>query len=216
MNNKRFYAVAVMACLVMLTQSANAAKGFKYSYGEFGYTGVDAVTGDGDGFRVAFSFGATDYVNIIGEYNRLFGTDDVDNLGGQKFSTNEDIDRDEFKIGGGVHYPLTDSMDLTFTAVYVDQQYTGDWVLPISAPFKTNVNTSEEGYEAEFGARIKLFNKFEMTPHVIHKEVGENSNTGAGLGIVYKFYKKFSVRVKGTFYDDDSESQMFAGVRLKL
>ena len=223
MNNKRFYAVAVMACLAMLAQSANAAKGFKYSYGEFGYQNVDAVTGNGDGFRLAFSFGATDYVNIIGEYNRLFGTDDVDNLGGQKFSTNEDIDRDEFKIGFGVHYPLTDSMDLTFTTVYVDQEYTGDWVIPIPVlpgpvltPTKTNVKTSEEGYEAEFGARIKLFKKFEMTPHVVHKEVGNVSNTGGGLGIVYKFYKKFSVRAQGTFYSDDSESEMFAGVRLDL
>ena len=217
MNNKRFYAVAVMACLAMLAQSANAAKGFKYSYGEFGYYGVDAPTGDGGGFRAAFSFGATDYVNIIGEYNRLFGTDDVDNLGGQKFSTNEDIDRDEFKIGFGVHYPVMDNMDLTFTTVYVDQEYTGDWVIPLGGtPAKTNVNTSEEGYEARFGARVKAFKKFEFTPHVVHKEVGNDSNTGGGLGVVYKFYKKFSVRVKGTFYSDDSESEMFAGVRLNL
>ena len=216
MNNKRFYAVTVMACLAMLAQSVNAAKGFKYSYGEFGYYGVDAPTGDGGGFRAAFSFGATDYVNIIGEYNRLFGTDDVDQLGNQKFSTNEDIDRDEFKIGFGVHYPVMDNMDLTFTTVYVDQQYTGDWVIPLSAPFKTNVNTSEEGYEARFGARVKAFKKFEFTPHVVHKEVGNDSNTGGGLGVVYKFYKKFSVRVKGTFYSDDSESEMFAGVRLNL
>jgi hypothetical protein len=215
MNNKRFYATAVLACLAMLAQSANAAKGFKYSYGEFGYTNVEAPTGDGDGFRVAFSFGATDYVNIIGEYNRLFGTDDVDQLGGEKFSTNEDIDRDEYKIGFGVHYPVMDNMDLTFTTVYVDQEYTGDWVIP-SVPGKTNVNIKKEGYEAEFGARIKLFKKFEMTPHVIHKEVGDDSNTGGGLGVIYKFYKKFSVRVKGTFYSDDSESELFAGVRLNL
>ena len=222
MNNKRFYAAAVLACLAMLAQSANAAKGFKYSYGEFGYQNVKAVTGDGGGFRAAFSFGATDYVNIIGEYNRLFGTDDVDNLGGQKFSTNEDIDRDEFKIGFGVHYPVMDNMDLTFTTVYVDQEYRGDWVIPIGnrrdgmTPIKTNVNTSEEGYEARFGARVKAFKKFEFTPHVVHKEVGNDSNTGGGLGVVYKFYKKFSVRAMGTFYSDDSESEMFAGVRLDL
>jgi hypothetical protein len=219
MNNKRFYAVAVMACLAMLAQSANAAKGFKYSYGEFGYYGVDAPTGDGGGFRAAFSFGATDYVNIIGEYNRLFGTDDVDELNGEIFSTNEDIDRDEFKIGFGVHYPVMDNMDLTFTTVYVDQEFTGDWVIPFppaATPTKTNVNIKKEGYEVELGARIKLFKKFEMTPHVIHKEVGDDSNTGGGLGVVYKFYKKFSVRAEGTFYSDDSESEVFAGVRLNL
>ena len=216
MNNKRFYAVAVLACLAMLSQSANAAKGFKYSYGEFGYQHVKANSGDGDGFLIGFSFGATDYINVIGEYNRLFGIDDIEELGGFKNSTNVDVDRDEFKIGLGGHYPLTDSIDLTLSALYVDQEFSGKWTIPPVAPLKTNLSESEEGYEAQFGARIKLFNKFEMTPHVVHREIGDNSNTGGGLGIVYKFYKKFSVRVKGTFYSDDSESNAFAGVRLDL
>ena len=216
MNNKRFFAVAVLACLAMLAQSANAAKGFKYSYGEFGYQNVEAVSGDGDGFKIGFSFGATDYVNVLGEYNRLFGIDDIEELAGVKKSTNVDVDRDEFKIGLGGHYPLTDSLDLTLSALYVDQEFSGKWVIPATAPLKTNLTNSEEGYEVQFGARIKLFKKFEMTPHIVHREIGDNSNSGGGLGIVYNFYKKLSVRVKGTFYSDDSESELFAGVRLNL
>ena len=219
MNNKRFNAVAVMACLAMLAQSAYAAKGFKYSYGEFGYAGVKSVAGDGDGFTAAFSYGATDYINVLGSYSRYFGTDDVDKLDGEKFSTSEDIDRDEFKIGFGVHYPLLDNLDLTFTAQYVDQEFTGDWVIPLlpgGTPTKTNVNTYEEGYETEIGARIKVFKKAELTPHIVHREVGDTSNTGGGLGLVYNFYKKVSLRIKGTFYSDDSESDLFAGLRLNL
>lgn len=216
MNNKRFYAVAVLAALAMLTQSANAAKGFKYSYGEFGYQNVDAVTGDGDGFLIGFSFGATDYVNVIGEYNRLIGIDDIDKLGHFKNPERVNVDRDEFKIGLGVHYPLTDSLDMTFTAAYVDQEYSGKWSIPSVAPLKTNVSESEEGYEVELGARVKLFKKFEMNPHITHREIGNNSNSGGGLGLVYKFYKKFSVHAKGTFYSDDSESNAFLGVRLDL
>ena len=216
MNNKRFFTGAVLACLAMLSQSANAAKGFKYSYGEFGYQNVKAVSGDGDGFRIDFSFGATDHFNVLGEYNRLFGIDDIEELGGIKNSTKADVDRDEFKIGLGVHYPLTESFDLTFSALYVDQEFTGKWVTPALAPLSTNLSNSEEGYEVELGARVQLFKKFEMTPHVVYRDVGADSNTGGGLGFVYNFHKKFSLRVKGTFFSDDSESNAFAGIRLDL
>jgi hypothetical protein len=216
MNNKRFFTVAVLASLAMLAQSANAAKGFSYSYGEFGYQNVEAVSGDGDGFKIGFSFGATDYINILGEYNRLFGIDDIEELGGIKNSTNADVDRDEFKIGLGGHYPLTDSLDLTLSAKYVDQEFSGKWTIPSVAPLKTNLTNSEEGYEVEFGARVQLFKKFEMTPHIIHRDVGADSNSGGGLGFVYNFHKDFSLRLQGTFFSDDSESNMFAGVRLDL
>ena len=215
MNNKRFFAVAILACLTMLSQSANA-KGFKYSYGDFGYQNVSAVSGDGDGFSVGFSFGATDHFNVIGEYNRLFGMDDIEELGHVKNSTDADVDRDEFKIGMGFHYPMSDSIDLTMAVQYVDQEFTGKWVTPVSAPLKVTFSDSEEGYEAEFGARIQWSKKFEMTPHVIHRDVGADSNTGGGFGLLYKFYKKFSVNVKSTFFADDSENNVFAGIRLNL
>ena len=215
MNNKRFITVALLACLAMLSQFANA-KGFKYSYGDLGYQNVSAVSGDGDGFKVGFSFGATDYINVVGEYNRLFGMDDIEELGGIKYSTNADVDRDEFKIGLGYHYPMSDSIDLTLAAQYVDQEFTGKWVTPVSIPSKTNLNETEEGYEAEFGARIQWSKKFEMTPHAIYRDVGADSNTGGGVGFLYKFYKKFSVNVKSTFFADDSENNVFAGIRLNL
>lgn len=208
--------MVVLACLAMLAQPANAAKGFSYSYGEFGYQKVDAVSGDGDGFNIGFSFGATDYINVLGEYNRLFGIDDIEELGGIKYSTNVDVDRDEFKIGLGGHYPLTDSLDLTLSAKYVDQEFSGKWTIPSVAPLKTNLSNSEEGYEVQLGARVQLFKKFEMTPHIIHRDVGSDSNSGGGVGFVYNFYKDFSLRFQGTFFSDNSESNMFAGVRLDL
>lgn len=219
MNNKRFFTGAALACLAMLSQYANAARGFEYSYGEFGVTGAEAVSGDGAGFKIDFSFGATDYVNVLGEYSRLFGTDDVAELDGQKFSDKEDIDRDEFKIGLGVHYPVTDGIDVTFSALYVDQEFTGDWVVPFppaGTPTRTNVNVSEEGYEAELGARVRLFKKFEITPHAVYRDIGADSNTGGGLGLVYNFHKKFSVSLKGTFFSDNNENNGFAGIRLDL
>ena len=39
--------------------------------------------------------------------------------------------------------------------------------------------------------------KLEMTPHVIYRDVGSNSDTGFGIGLVYNFYKKLSLRVRG-------------------
>jgi len=216
MNNNRFLTGAVLAVLATLSQSVNAGKGFEYSYGEFGYQNVNAVSGDGDGFRINFSFGATDHFNVIGEYNRLFGIDDIEELGGIKNSTRVDVDRDEFKIGLGAHYPLTEKLDMTLSAQYVDQEFSGKWVTPALAPLSTNLSNSEEGYEVDLGARVQLFKKFEMTPHAVYRDVGADSNTGGGLGLVYNFHKKFSLRMEGTFFSDDSESNAFAGVRLDL
>lgn len=216
MNNKRFYTGAALACLAMLSQSANARSGVEYSYAEFGYQNVDAVTGDGDGFRLAFSFGATDHFNILGEYNRLFGIDDIEELGGIKNSSNVNVDRDEFKIGLGVHYNIMKKFDLTLSALYVDQEFSGKWVTPATSPLSTNLSNSEEGYEVELGARIPLFKKFEMTPHAVYRDVSDDGNSGGGLGLVYNFHKKFSLRLQGTFFSDNSESNAFAGIRLDL
>ena len=214
MNNKRLLAVLASVCLAMLAQPAMAAKGFNYTYMEGGYRNVDADSIEGDGFEVGFSFGATDYIHIIGRYTRLF-VDDLEN------ATSVDLDLDEFKIGFGGNYPILDKVDLVLDAVYVDEQLTGKagindgtWVQG-TAP-KVRVNDKNEGYEATFSARIQALKKLEMTPHVSYRDVGSNSGTGFGLGLVYNFYKKFSLRVRGTHFSDDSATNLFLGIRVNM
>jgi len=213
MNHKRFLAVMTSACLALLAQSV-AAKGFNYTYMEGGYRNVDADSIEADGFDAGFSFGAMKYMHILGSYSRLW----VDNIDGAS-STNLDID--EFKIGFGGHYPILDRVDLVLDAVYVDEQITGKAkidgdLLENGQQIKTRINDKEEGYEVTFSARIQALKQLEMTPHVTYRDVSSNSDTGFGLGLVYNFYKKFSLRVKGTHFSDDSTTDLLLGVRLDM
>ena len=216
MNNKRFMAVLTSACLVLLVPPTVAAKGFNYTYMEGGYRNLDADSIEADGFEAGFSFGATDYIHIVGRYSRLF-VDDIDGA-----SDADDLDVDEFKIGFGGNYPVMDKVDLVLDAVYVDEQTTGKARLDNDGQNvdgtgpKVNVNDKDEGYEATFYAREQAMKKLEMTPHVIYRDVGSDSGTGFGLGLVYNVYKKFSLRVRGTHFSDDSATNLFLGVRLNM
>lgn len=219
MNNKRLLAILASACLVMLAQSAMAAKGFSYTYMEGGYRNVDADSIDADGFEASFSFGAMKYLHILGSYSRLY-VDDVHDVDGVR-AESSDLDIDEFKIGFGGHYPVLDNVDLVLDAVYVDDEITGKarlndgtWVAG-TAP-KTRINETDEGYEASFSARIQALKKLEMTPHVTYRDVGSDSDTGFGLGLVYNFHKKFSLRIKGTHFSDDSATDLFLGIRVNM
>lgn len=195
-------------CLIFLTQSPVAAKGFKYTYLEGGYRNVDADSVEGDGFAAGFSFGAMKYMRIVGSYSRLF----VDDIEG---ADSTDLDIDEFKIGFGGHYPILDKVDLVLDVVYVDDQITGK-IRRDDTTFKTRINEKEEGYEASFLARIQALKSLEMTPHVVHRDVGSDSDTGFGLGLIYKLHKKFHLRVRGTRFSDDSATNLFAGIRLYM
>ena len=115
-----------------------------------------------------------------------------------------------------------DKVDLVLDAVYVDEQTTGkarfknDGQNVNGTGPKVNVNDKDEGYEATFSARVQAMKKLEVTPHVIYRDVGSDSGTGFGLGLVYNFYKKFSLRVRGTHFSDDSATNLFLGVRLNM
>ncbi|MDX2455983.1 MAG: hypothetical protein QNL87_00590, partial [Gammaproteobacteria bacterium] len=118
-------------------------------------------------------------------------------------------------IGFGGHYPILDRVDLVLDAVYVDEQITGKARVK-GTSFKTRANEKEEGYEATFSARIRALKKLEMTPHVTYRDVSSDSDTGFGLGLVYNFHKKFSLRVKGTHFSDDSATDLMLGIRLDM
>lgn len=213
MNHKRFLAVLASVCLATLAQSV-AAKGFNYTYMEGGYRNLDSDSLEAEGFDAGFSFEAMKYMHILGSYSRLW----VDSLDGVH---NDDLDIDEFKIGFGGHYPIMDKVDLVLDAVYVDEQITGKAkvdgdTLENGDSIRSRINEKEEGYEATFSARIQALKKLEMTPHVTYRDVRSDSDTGFGLGLVYNFHKKFSLRVKGTHFSDESTTDLFVGIRLNM
>jgi len=208
MNNKRLLVVVASACLAMLAQPAFAAKGFNYTYVDAGYRNVDSDAFEGDGAEFNLSFGATDYFHILFSYSRLW-IDDIDGL------SSVDVDLDEFKVGFGGHYPIMDKVDLVGQVSYVDDEYNGKVKFPGDYT-KSRFKDTEEGYEATFFGRIQAMKKLEMTPHVVYRDVGSDSDTGFGLGLVYKVYKKFSLRVRATRFSDESTTNLFAGVRINM
>ena len=206
MTKKYFLGIAAATGLALLTQPS-AAAGFNYTFAEAGYRNVDSDVIEGDGFRASFSYGATDYIHVVGDYSRLW-VDDLDN------ASKVDVDIDEFKIGFGGHFSLTDKIDLAGTVTYVDDEYTGDAV-PDNLGYKTNINQSDEGYEATIYARIQALKNLEMTPHVVHRDVSD-SETGYGLGLVYDLNRQFAIRARATHFSDENTTNLFLGLRLYM
>jgi hypothetical protein len=204
MNCKYLLALTAAAGLSIASHGV-AAKGFNYSFFDAGYRNIDSDDTEGDGAQVSFSYGATDYVNVVGSYSRMF-IDDRDN------ATDVDLDLDEFKIGFGGHYPVHKKVDIGGTVSYVDQEITGD-EKPSGSTSKTNVNESDEGYDVLLYGRIQAAKKIEVTPHVVYTDVGDFSGTGFGLGFYYKFYKDFHIRLRATSFSEDSTTNLFAGIR---
>ena len=207
MTNKYFLGIAAAASLAVFSQTT-AARGFDYTYADAGYRNVDSDNYSGDGFQVGLSYGATDYMHIVGTYSRLW-VDDIDG------ASNVDVDIDEFTIGFGGHYSITDKIDLVGEIAYVDDEYTGD-AKPDVLGYKTNINESEEGYQATVYGRIQALKKLEMTPHIVYRDV-EDSETGFGLGLVYDLTKKFAIRARATSFNGDNDTtNLFLGLRLYM
>ncbi|MEN8206919.1 MAG: hypothetical protein ABFS24_13030 [Pseudomonadota bacterium] len=208
MNNKGLLAIAASACLAMLSQGAVAAKGFNYTYVDGGYSGTRADSFDADGFNASLSFGATDHIIILAGYSHLWQDE------AEGFSS-VDVDIDEFKIGGGGHYSIGDRFDLVGSLVYVNVQSSGEARFPGDST-KSRVKGTKEGYELEVSGRILAMDKLELEPLVVYRDVGSDSDTGFGLDAIYNFHKKWSVRGNATYFSDDSETNLFLGVRLDM
>lgn len=205
MNKQRLIAMTAAAGLAA-TSHAAVAKGFNYSYGEFGYENTNSDLYDGDGFQAAFSYGATDYIHVVGSFSRIY----VDK---RQDATNVDLDLDEFRIGFGGHYQLLKKVDIGATVAYLDDQFSGKEI-PDGSTSKTNINESEDGYEVLLFGRIQATKNLEISPHVSFLDIGSFSGTGFGAGFIYNFYKDFSAQLESTYFSEDSTTDLFAGLRL--
>lgn len=208
MNIKGLLAIAASACMVVLPQAAVAGKGFDYTYVDAGYRGIRADSIDADGVAFNLSFSATDHIIVLASYSHLWqdkaeGFSDVD------------VDIDEFKIGGGGHYSLTDSFDLVGSIVYVVDKSTGDAVPPGESD-STRIKGSSEGFEAAVYGRWQAMDKLELDPVLIYRDVGSDADTGIGANVIYNFHKKWSFLGNATYFSDDSATNLFLGVRLEM
>jgi len=201
MTHKRFLAVAATTCMVVLSQAA-AARGFNYTYADAGYRNVDSDSVEADAFQADLSFGALENVQVIAGYSRLL----IDNVDG---NSDVDIDGDEFKLGLGGHFSITDNFDIGATVAYVDDEYTGK----IS---HRNFSDSVDGYEAVAYGRFQAVKSFEVAPRVVYNDVGSSDTTGVGVDLIYDLSRRFSIKGGATYFDDDSRTDLFVGLRINM
>lgn len=208
MNIKGLMAMLAAATMVVLPQASSAAKGFSYTYVDAGYRGIYADSIDADGVQFNLSVGMFDHFFALASYGRLWqdkatGFDDVD------------VDIDEFKIGGGGHWSLTDNFDLVGSIVYVRDNFTGK-AIPPGETSKSRIKGNNEGFEAAASGRWQAMDKLELTPLIVYRDVGSQSDTGFGADVIYNFHKKWSFRGNATYFSDDSATNLFLGVRLDM
>jgi len=208
MNNKGLLAIAGAACLATLSQGALAAKGFSYTYVNGGYQGIWSDPADADGVAFDLSFGATDHFMVLAGYSHLW----QDKAEGY---SSVDVQIDQFTIGGGGHYSITDRIDLVGSVVYVNEQSTGD-AKPKGSSSKNNIKGTREGYQIDFYGRIRAMDKLELNPGLVYRNVGDYSDTGFGLEAVYEFRRDWSVLGNATYFDDDSATNLFVGLRFDM
>jgi hypothetical protein len=198
MKKSRLAAVAASITLVAVAQLASAAKGPEYTYAELGYINIDGDAVEGDGAGANISFGATDHIFLKFGYSRLM----LDEVSGPLSA-----DGDRFQIGGGMHYGITDSIDVLGAISYVDIEFTNTG--PVAG-------SGEDGYLAELGVRAMVTKELELNATVSQLHLTGDSDTGYGAGVVYSLNKDWSLVGSYRQFQDDSEGELFAGVRVGL
>lgn len=196
MNNKRLTAMLAGTLFAAMTQQAAAAKGPEYSYAEIGYINVDSDVVEGDGAGVNISFGATDHIFLKFGYDRLWLDDP---------NSSQEADADRFQIGGGMHYGITDTIDVLGAISYVDIEVTN------AGPM---AGYGDDGYLAEIGVRAMLSKALELNATVSSLHLDGNNDTGYGVGAVFDITKSLALGGGFNHYQDDSENEFFVGLRI--
>jgi hypothetical protein len=194
MNNKRLTAMLAGTLFAAVTQQAVAAKGPEYSYAELGYINVDADEIEGDGVGVNISFGATDHIFLKFGYDRVWLEESTSSL---------EFDADRFQIGGGMHYGITDTIDVLGAISYVDVEYSNG--VPTEA---------DEGYLVEAGVRAMLSKKLELNATLSGLHFDGEDDVGLGIGGVFDITKTFALSGSYNRFDDAEENEFFVGLRI--
>lgn len=196
MNNKRLTAVLAGTLFAAMTQQAAAAKGPEYSYAEIGYINIDSDVVEGDGAGVNISFGATEHVFLKFGYDRLWLEDPGSSL---------DADADRFQIGGGMHFGITDTIDVLGAVSYIDVEYSNG--VPTEA---------DEGYLVEAGVRAMLSKKLELNATLSALHFDGEDDVGLGIGGVFDITKNLALSGSYNRFDDAEEDEFFIGLRVEF
>ena len=163
---------SIVAFSLMAMSGLAFADGFNYTYVQatYGNVDVDNTSIDGDGVGLGGSYGITDSLNIVGNWQ----TADFDSV----------ADADEWRLGLGVHAPITDLMDVTASVSYVDASF-DEFGVP---------GLEDDGFALDVGIRANVMGKVEVNAGVSYVDLSAaGDNVGFGGGALYNFTDMFSV-----------------------
>lgn len=173
--------VATLAALG-LTGTAFAADNLSYSYVEAGYlnSDYDDLDVDADGFGLQGSWGFTP--NLHGFAS--FATQEADDF---------DADLDQFEVGIGGNWALSDKLDVIATVSYVDVELDGPG----------RFNADDNGFALGGALRGRVTDALELRGGIKYTELDEGGDdTALNLGARYYFTPMFALGADVSFSDD--------------
>lgn len=181
---------ALMAVAGMTTANAGDLS-YTYAEGGFGRVDLDNIdTGDSYFLGGSLAFG-TNWLGFA-EYSKS----DFSQAGA-------DANVDQFQIGFGGHFPMTDAVDFVGKLAYVDES------VDVNTPFG-NGTADDSGYMLSAGVRTQVLEKLDLTGAVEYVDFGDSDDTGLSLRGLYEFTDMFSLGARVGYSDNSSAYGVFA------
>lgn len=196
---KRFIFTA--ALLTALSFSAQASE-LSYSYIDAGYTIVnfddmevfdETINPDFDGFRASGSIGFLENYYAFGSYTsgsgNVFGYSDND------FQVSMSMDITRYIVGGGLHFPVSDTTDFIAELAYLQFDADADlYVTDYVDSVAESVSESTSGIRASIGLRGGVGEHFEWLTKANYDDSSDlGGEFSATLGAMYKFNKTWGL-----------------------
>jgi Outer membrane protein beta-barrel domain len=185
---KFVWAIAALAGMA----SAHAGD-LSYTYAEGGLGQVDMDSIDtGDAYFIGGSLGFADRWFGFAEYS--MSSFDVSGVS---------ADLDEYQIGFGGHFPMSNSVDFVGKLAYVDESVD-------ASAGGVSASADENGYMLSAGVRGHVAEKLDLMGSVDYLDIGDSTDTGLSLRGLYEFTDMFSLGARAGFSDDVTSYGVFA------
>jgi hypothetical protein len=183
----KFAKIMLGGIMLAFAPLAALADDMSYSYVDLGYVSTDIGAGpSADGIGLRGSVGFAENWFAFGEYSNQ-------DLAG--------VDINQFAVGLGGYYGLTDEMDLVGRIGYVDAEASAG-----------SVSVSVDGYLVSAGLRGRISDALELEGRVDYTDLGNNGNdTALAIAGRYFFTDQFAVGAELSTSDD--ADAYFVGVR---
>lgn len=171
--------------VILFAFSATAiADDFSYSAVTltYGQTELDDIDVDGDSIGLGASFEVGESFFVFGNY----ATGELDDDFGNS------ADADEWSVGLGHHFALSESVDLVTQLSY---EY-----IELSA---LGISVDDDGFGLGVGLRYAASEKIELNGGVQYVDLNDSGDdTSFGAGALYNFTDSFSMGLSGNWGDD--------------